>query len=56
MIDIFATRFGLDPDFVYLKSFGTVTAFLIKWYDEAEIRDRVNELDRIINGNPTKPA
>lgn len=50
LIEAYAAKFGLDPDFVYKSSsFGTVTNFLIKWKEEGEYQDRYFEYDRLMN-------
>jgi hypothetical protein len=57
LIDIYASHYSLDPDLVYLKSFRDVTVWLEKWVDDAEIRDRVTELEKAFqNANTPKPA
>lgn len=42
MIDQFASRFGLDPDWVINnKSFDTVVDFMVKWKKEQLFQNRL---------------
>jgi len=55
LIDVYAQKFGLDPDYVYDNtSFETVISFLTKWKEEAEYRERFNFIWQEINAKPTK--
>ena len=41
IIDRYASRFGLDPDWVSENtSFGTLTNFLVKWKEQDEFNER----------------
>jgi hypothetical protein len=54
-IDQYASRYGLDPDWVYdHTSFGTIMNFAVKWKEEAEYRDRFDEIWREIHATHTK--
>lgn len=53
-IDQYATRYGLDPDWVYdHTSFGTIMNFAYKWKLENEYRERFEFIWNEIH-NPTK--
>lgn len=55
LIDQYATRYGLDPDWCFANSqFDTVTGFAIKWKKEAEYRDRFQSIWEEIHNTPKK--
>lgn len=55
LIDEYASRFGLDPDWVYdHTSFGTIINFAEKWKEQAEFRERFNFIWQEINTSPSK--
>lgn len=55
LIDRYATRFGLDPDWVFdHTSFGTIMNFAVKWKLEEEYRERFNFIWHEIHMNPQK--
>jgi hypothetical protein len=55
IIDGYASRFGCDPDDVFLTSeTGTVLEFTIMWKEQAEFQERFGEIWREINTTPTK--
>lgn len=50
LIEAFAERFGLDPDYVYEnKSFDTVILFNQKWKDQAEYQERYHEIEKMMS-------
>lgn len=50
LIERYATKFGLDPDWVYDNtSFGTIWNFLIMWHEFEEYQERFQEIWQGIN-------
>lgn len=48
-IESYAKEFGLDPDYVYLnKGFDDVMMWVVKWKREAEVEQRMNEIERMM--------
>ncbi len=55
LIDQYATRYGLDPDWVFYNSqFDSVIAFLVKWKEEFEYRERFQAIWEEIHNTPSK--
>lgn len=55
LIEAFAERFGLDPDYVYEnKSFDTVILFNEKWKDQAEYQERYHAVERMMSDTTPK--
>ncbi len=55
LIDGYASRFGLDPDWVFNNSaFSTVVEFAVKWKEESEYRDRFADVWEQVTTPPTK--
>ena len=55
LIDQYATRFALDPDWVFDNTrFDTLMEFCIKWKKEAEYRERFEDIWKEIHASPTK--
>lgn len=55
LIDKYAQKFGLDPDWVYdHTSFGTIINFAVMWKEQAEFDDRFQFLWHEINTVPSK--
>jgi len=55
LIDQYATRYGLDPDWVFYNSqFDTVMGLLVKWKEESEYRERFQSIWHEIHDTPKK--
>jgi hypothetical protein len=55
LIDRYAQKFGLDPDWVYdHTSFGTIINFAVKWHLEHEFQERYQFIWHSIHEQPTK--
>jgi hypothetical protein len=54
LIDKYARRFGLDPDWVYHNTaFGTITGFHVMWKEQEEYQERFEHIYREVNTAPT---
>ena len=50
MLERYATKFSLDPDYVYKNvTFATMAVYLEKWTREGEKADIYTELERLMH-------
>lgn len=55
LIDQYAQKFGLDPDWVYNHTpFGTLMNFVVMWKEQAEYNERFQFIWHEINNVPSK--
>jgi hypothetical protein len=55
LIDRYAQRFGLDPDWVYDNtSFGTIINFAVLWKESDEYQERFSYIWSEIHTTPSK--
>ena len=49
LIDRYASRFGIDPDLVYYKSFNHVMNFVWMWNEQSDYNERYAENARMFD-------